>query len=286
MKEARNVRPRLRYSLESDAQSAKLARNMSGTEIIALAGAAAAAGVINAVAGGGTLITFPALLFFGTPPIVANATSTLALVFGTAGSVFGFRQQIAGVKPWLKRFTPVSLLGGLVGGILLTSTREEIFAKMVPFLILFATIIFVTQGAFRRFAGFADKSETTATPHARAVWAAVLFQFFVAVYGGYFGAGIGILMLASLGYLGLTNIHEMNCLKTVLSSLINQVAAIYFIFAGLIDWPKTLVMTAGAVAGYFLGAHYSQRIPQKSVRQIITAVGFIISAVMFYKQFR
>jgi len=259
---------------------------MSGTEIVALAAAAAAAGVINAVAGGGTLITFPALLFFGTPPLVANATSTLALVFGTAGSVYGFRQQIAGVKLWLKRFTPVSLLGGLVGGILLTRTREETFAKMVPFLILFATIIFVTQGAFRRFAGFADKSETTATPHARAVWAAVLFQFFVAVYGGYFGAGIGILMLASLGYLGLTNIHKMNCLKTVLSSLINQVAAIYFIFAGLIDWPKTLVMTAGAVAGYFLGAHYSQRIPQKSVRQIITAVGFIISAVMFYKQFR
>src|SRR5256885_12695802 len=111
---------------------------MSLTEIVGLVLAAAAGGAINAIAGGGTLITFPALLLFGTPPIVANATSTLALVFGTAGSVFGFRQQIAGLKPWLKRFTPVSLLDGLVGGILLTSTREEIFAKMVPFLILFA----------------------------------------------------------------------------------------------------------------------------------------------------
>ena len=108
----------------------------------------------------------------------------------------------------------------------------------------------------------------------------------MAIYGGYFGAGIGILMLASLGYLGLTDIHEMNALKTVLSSFINQIAAIYFIFAGLIDWPKALVMTAGALAGYFLGAHYSQRIPQRRVRQIITAVGFTISAVMFYKQFR
>ena len=259
---------------------------MSGTEIIALTAAAAIAGMINAVAGGGTLITFPALLFFGTPPLTANATSTLALVFGTAGSVYGFRRQIPAVKPWLKRFAPVSLLGGLGGGVLLTRTREEVFANLVPFLILFATIIFVTQGAFRRFAGFADKSETASAPHRRALWAAVLFQFFVAVYGGYFGAGIGILMLASLGYLGLTNIHEMNCLKTVLSSLINQVAAIYFIFAGLIDWPKTLVMTAGALAGYFLGAHYSQRIPQPRVRQIITAVGFLISGVMFYKQFR
>jgi len=259
---------------------------MSGTEILALAVAAAAAGTINAVAGGGTLIIFPALLFFGTPPVTANATSTLALVFGTAGSVYGFRQQIAPVTPWLKRFVPLSLLGGLVGGVLLTRTKEDVFARMVPFLILFATIIFVAQGAFRRFAGFADKSETASAPHRRALWAAVLFQFFVAVYGGYFGAGIGILMLASLGYLGLTNIHEMNCLKTVLGSLINQVAAIYFIFAGLIDWPKTLVMTAGAVTGYFLGAHYSQRIPQPRVRQIIMAVGFVISAVMFYRQFR
>src|SRR2546427_4394090 len=259
---------------------------MSGTEIIALAAGAGAAGMITAVAGGGTLITFPALLFFGTPPLTANATSTLALVFGTAGSVYGFRRQIASVKTWLKRFLPVSLLGGLAGGILLTRTREAVFSKMVPFLILFATLLFLAQGAFRRFAGFADKSGPAVSAHHRAVWAAILFQFCVALYGGYFGAGIGILMLASLSCLGLTNIHEMNAVKTVLSSIINQVAAAYFIFAGLIDWPKTFVMTAGAVAGYFLGAHYSQRIPQRRVRQIITGVGFLISAVMFYKQFQ
>jgi uncharacterized membrane protein YfcA len=259
---------------------------MSGTEVIALAAAAGAAGMINAVAGGGTLITFPALLFFGTPPLTANATSTLALVFGTAGSVYGFRRQIASVKTWLKRFLPVSLLGGLAGGILLTCTREAVFARMVPYLILFATILFLAQGAFRRFAALADKPEATVNPHRRAVWLAILFQFFVSVYGGYFGAGIGILMLASLGCLGLTDIHEMNAVKTTLSSIINQVAALYFIFAGLIDWPKTLVMTTGAVAGYFLGAHYSQRIPQRRVRQLITGVGFLISAVMFYKQVR
>jgi len=257
---------------------------MTGTEIIALAGAGAAAGVINAVASGGTLLTFPALLLFGTPPLTANASSTLALVLGTAGSVYGFRHQIAAVKPWLQRFLPVSLLGGLVGGVLLTRTREAVFARMVPYLILFATILFVAQGAFRRFADFSNASVTNPTPYRRAIWAAILFQFFVSVYGGYFGAGIGILMLASLSCLGLTNIHQMNAVKTVLSSLINQVAAIYFIFAGLIDWPKTLVMTLGAVAGYFLGAHYSQRIPQPRVRQIIASVGFIMSAAMFYRQ--
>jgi hypothetical protein len=107
----------------------------------------------------------------------------------------------------------------------------------------------------------------------------------VAVYGGYFGAGIGILMLASLGFIGLTDIHEMNALKTVLGSVINLVAAIYFIFAGLIAWPKAVVMTVGAVAGYYCGAHYAQQIPQKYVRRIITVIGFSISAVLFYQQF-
>ncbi len=259
---------------------------MTGNDVFALVAAGLGAGMVNAVAGGGTLISFPVLvLVVGTPQIVANATSTLALVFGTVGGVYGYRRAITEVGPWLKRFVPVSLAGGLLGGILLTKTREAVFAHLVPFLILFATILFLAQGAFRRFAGFNEKSDTVATHHHHAVWVAILFQFLVAVYGGYFGAGIGILMLASLGFLGLTDIHEMNGLKTILSSLINLVASIYFIFAGLIDWPKAGVMTAGALAGYWLGAHYSQRIPQRRVRQIITAIGFIISAAMFYKQF-
>ncbi|MGA2446525.1 MAG: sulfite exporter TauE/SafE family protein [Opitutaceae bacterium] len=246
---------------------------------------AMAAGVINAVAGGGTLITFPALLLARTPSVIANATSTLALVLGTSGGVFGYRRQLDPVRVWLRRFVPVSLLGGLIGAMLLTATGEKVFAKLVPFLLLFATVLFLGQGAFRRFAGFDDEPGITPHPHGRVVWAAVIFQFLVAVYGGYFGAGIGILMLASLGFVGLTDIHEMNALKTVLGSLINLVAAAYFIFAGLIAWPKAGVMTIGAVAGYFLGAHYAQRIPQKRVRQIITAIGFTISAALFYRQF-
>ena len=258
---------------------------MTLTELIVLSQAAAAAGMVNAIAGGGTLITFPTLLAFGMPSIIANATSTLALLVGTAGSVYGYREPIRAVRPWLKRFVPVSLLGGLLGGILLTVTKEETFAKMVPFLLLFATVLFLLQGPFRRFAGFGGQGEI-ATTHHHAVWGAVLFQFFVALYGGYFGAGIGILMLASLGLLGLTNIHEMNGLKTVLGSLINLVAAAYFIWAGLIDWPRAGVMTVGALAGYFLGSHFAQRIPQRRVRQLITGIGFAISAVLFYKQFR
>jgi len=254
---------------------------MSLVEALALCAAASAAGAVNALAGGGTVITFPVLLLFGTPPIVANATSTIALVFGTSGSIYGYRSQMALVRPWFWRFVPVSLLGGLLGGILLTHTSDAVFAKMVPFLLLFATVLFMTHGAFRAFAGF----DASSTPHRHAVLGAILFQFGVAFYGGYFGAGIGILMLATLGIMGLEDIHQMNALKTVLGCLINLVASIWFMFAGLIDWSRALPMTVAAIAGYYLGSHFAQRIPQQAVRRIITGVGFSISAVMFYKQF-
>ena len=258
---------------------------MSPLEACTLAASAAAAGVINAIAGGGTLLTFPALLFFGTAPIVANATSTLALVVGTAGSIFGFRRQWESVRGWLLRFVPVSILGGSLGSLLLTRTDDRIFARLVPFLILFATLLFLGRGAFQRFAGVARAGQPL-HPADRGVWLAIIFQFAVAVYGGYFGAGIGILMLASLGFLGLTDIHEMNALKNLLGSLINVVAAIWFVVCGLIDWPKAGVMTVGALVGYWVGAHFSQRLPQALVRHLITTIGLTISAVMFYRQFR
>jgi hypothetical protein len=253
------------------------------TEILGLMLAAVAGGAINAVAGGGTLVTFPALLFFGTPPIIANATSTLALVIGTSGSIYGYRAHLGPVRPWLWRFAPASLAGGLIGAILLTCTSNQTFSRLVPFLILFATVLFLAQGTFRRFAHLNGEAGHDGTHHA--VWGAIVFQFAVAVYGGYFGAGIGILMLASLGFIGLSNIHEMNTLKTILGSLINLVAAVWFIFAGLVEWPKAGVMTAGSLIGYFLGSHYAQRIPPQRVRQIITLIGFILSAVTFYKEF-
>jgi uncharacterized membrane protein YfcA len=252
-------------------------------EILGLLSSAAAAGAINAVAGGGTLLTFPTLLFFGTPSVVANATSTLALVFGTAGGTFGYRHHLKAIAPWLRRFLPVSLLGGLLGSALLTHTSDKTFSKLVPFLILFATVLFLAQGIFKRFAGSHLDDGKNHAP--RRIWVAIFFQFLVAIYGGYFGAGIGILMLASLGFIGLHDIHEMNTLKTLLGSLLNLVAAIWFIGAGLIDWPRAGVMTVGALAGYFLGSHFSQRIPQARVRQLITLIGFVISAVTFYKEF-
>lgn len=251
-------------------------------EIICLAAVAAIAGAINAVAGGGTLLTFPTLLFFGTAPVVANATSTVALVIGTAGSIFGFRQHLRAIQPWLVRFVPVSIAGGLIGSALLTHSDEKVFARLVPFLVLFATVLFLSQGAFRRLA----KRESAEAAGHPALWIAVVFQFAVSIYGGYFGAGIGILMLASLGFLGLRDIHQMNALKNLLGSLINLVAAVWFIASGLVDWSKAGVMTVGALVGYFVGAHYSQRIPQVATRRLITGIGFAISAYMFYRQLR
>jgi uncharacterized membrane protein YfcA len=255
---------------------------MTWTEIAGLLSAAMAGGAINAVAGGGTLVTFPTLLMFGTPPIVANATSTLALVIGTSGGIYGFRQHLQAVRPWLWRFVPISIAGGLIGSILLTLTSNRVFAKLVPFLILFATLLFLAQGMVRSFVK--EKSAETTDSHSL-VWGSMAFQFLVSIYGGYFGAGIGILMLASLGFIGLRHIHEMNTLKTILGSLINAVAALWFVSAGLIHWPKAGVMTIGAVFGYFLGSHFSQRISHARVRQIITLIGLALSILTFYQQF-
>lgn len=253
---------------------------MTAPEILSLLCAAAAAGAINAVAGGGTILTFPTLLAFGTPAVVANATSTVALVFGTSGSVYGFRRHIPSIREWLWRFIPVSLLGGLIGSWLLTVTGNEIFSRLVPYLILFATLLFLAQGVVARMV----RRSATELRREPLVWPAVLFQFLVAIYGGFFGAGIGILMLATLGFIGLSDIHQMNALKNILGSLINVVASVMFICRGMVDWPKVGVMTLGAVAGYYLGSHYSQKIPQLWVRRIVLAIGFGISGITFYRQ--
>jgi len=254
---------------------------MTWTQTLYLLGAALAAGAINAVAGGGTILTFPTLLGVGTLPVAANATSTVALMLGTGGSVFGFRRHIPAIRVWLWRFVPVSLLGGLIGSWLLTKTSNETFALLVPFLILFATLLFMIQGLLAKMV----KRSVEEPTGGKSVWPAVLFQFAVAIYGGYFGAGIGILMLATLGFIGLTDIHRMNALKNILGSLINVVASIMFVAKGMVEWPKAGVMTAGALVGYFIGAHYSQKIPQIWVRRIVLVVGFSISVITFYQKF-
>ncbi len=253
---------------------------MTGWQIVTLFGTAAIAGAMNSVAGGGTILTFPTLIAIGMPSIQANATSTVALLVGMGGSLYGYRAHLPAVRPWLKMFAPVSVLGGLVGAWLLTCTDEKAFDQLVPFLILFATLLFLFNNVIRRFAGM---ELVGGTPSATV--AAVLLQIVVAVYGGYFGAGIGILMLATMGLLGLHHIHEMNAIKTILAALINVVASAYFIFAGLVYWPQAVVMTAGAGIGYFLGSHFAQKIPQQYVRNLVGLIGISLSAIFFYREF-
>ncbi len=261
---------------------------MSTTEVILLAAAAFVAGAVNAVAGGGTLITFPVLILFGVPPVIANATSTLALVVGAFGGWFGFRKLISEIRPWLPAFLPVSLLGGWVGSFLVTHGKPETFSRLVPYLVLFATLLFMAQGGLRRLVTRRAADELISGhggPPSRGpgLLLAVFFQFLVSVYGGYFGAGIGILMLASFGLLGFTDIHRMNALKNLIGGLVNVVAAVWFTVSGLIDWPRMGIMAVGAVAGYYLGATCSQKLPQRAVRILISAIGLVIAAVMFWK---
>lgn len=258
---------------------------MSPAEITILTLAAFFAGAINAVAGGGTVLTFPALLAFGMPAIQANATSTLALLIGILGSVYGYRRPIRAVAPLITRFGLVSALGGLAGAILLTCSSEKFFSALVPFLLLFATILFLANNAFRRLVRIDPLTRPADLLHRRGFALALAFQFAVAVYGGYFGAGIGILMLATLGILGMHDIHEMNALKTVLGALVNLVAALYFILAGLIVWPEAILMTLGATGGYFLASYFAQRIPQNVVRNLAALISLAISAWLLWRQF-
>lgn len=251
---------------------------MDLSRALILLGAGALAGAMNSVAGGGTIVTFPSLIISGLSSIVANATSTIALLPGTLSSVFGYRRNIASVRHWLKLFAPVSLVGGLLGGILLVQTPSKVFDWLVPFLILFATILFMANATVARY--FQPTGEK---PSSRWLWGATLFQFGVALYGGYFGAGIGILMLASLGMLGFKDVHEMNTVKTILGFLINIVAAVYFAASGIIDWGSAGIMAIGTVIGGFSGAHYAQKVRQTTVRRIITGIGLVLSAIMFYR---
>jgi uncharacterized protein len=238
-----------------------------------------AAGAINSVAGGGTLLTFPTLVWLGLDSVAANATSTVAIWPGSLGSMWGYRKELRSADRRLLALTVPSLIGGIAGALLLRFTPPSIFDALVPFLILFATVLFMVQETVQRM------FKTGETRHSSARWlaGAMLFQFFVALYGGYFGAGIGILMLAALSILGLTDIHQMNGLKNFFALCINGVAALYFVFAHMVQWPYVLVMVAGAVAGGVGGAGLARRMGRTSVRRVVIGIGFAMAVSLFVK---
>lgn len=250
------------------------------------------AGVMNSIAGGGTLVTFPALVALGVPPIVANATSTVALWPGTLGSMWGYRGELQGARPWALGFALPSLLGGGFGAYLLLRTPAARFAALVPWLVLGATGLFMLQRPVLRWAQRrrverpgARSSEPTADLRLTSRWpptAILFYQCLVAIYGGYFGAGVGILMLAALGFMGLSNIHRMNGLKNWGGLCMNAVAATMFTFSSLVNWPVALGMAVGAVSGGYIGSRTAQRVSQELVRGAIVAIGLISGVLLFF----
>jgi len=248
--------------------------SLSPADVPLLIAAAFGAGVANAIAGGGTLLTFPALLFAGLPGITANATSAVALVPGALASAYGYRRELGAHRRWLSVLAPPSLLGGLAGGMLLLATPERTFTRLAPWLVLFATLLFVVQGWL---AG--DRAGRVA-PLAVGACAQVL----VAVYGGYFGAGMGILMLAILGFLGLEDIHGMNGLKSLCGVCINGVAAAWFLARGAVDGPAVLVMALGAAAGGWAGAGLARRIGRAHARHAVVTIGFLVTVALLLRR--
>ena len=247
----------------------------SGGTLILIA-SSVCAGVMNAMAGGGTILTFPTLLFLGKPAITANATSTVALWPGGAASLYGYREEVAAHRQWLKTLLLPSLFGGALGGVLLLQTPGRTFERLAPYLILFATVLFMLQGIVTRWT---LASHTPGPARARLI-VAWFFQFGVGVYGGYFGAGIGILMLAVLGFLGLSDIHAANGIKNFFAMCMNGVAAVYFILRGAVDWPAALVMIGGSVAGGYAGARFARSIGREKARVAVVVIGLAVAAIL------
>lgn len=253
---------------------------MALTHIAALVAAAFAAGAINSIAGGGTLITFPVLIWLGLDPKIANATSTVALWPGLFGGLFGYRRELENSSHLLVRLGATSVIGGAVGAALLIWTPSPLFAQLVPFLILFATILFMTQGSINRRLRL---QPLTTQPGTYWWLGAIVFQFFSSIYGGYFGAGNGILMLAALGLLGLHDIHRANGIKNFLGICINSVAVLSFALWHLVVWSDALIMAGAALAGGYFGASMAVRIGQVWVRRGIVVIGFVIFFAMIWK---
>lgn len=277
---------------------------------LALFAAAFAAGAVNSIAGGGTLLTFPVLLWFGLDEKIANATSTFALFPGLIGSLWGYRKEVRESRPLLWRFGVISFVGGTIGTLLLILTPNATFARLVPFLILFATVLFMLQEPLARrlrssderlSVGDGDKNSNDAALVAKrdeqvvkssasaqklgGRWWSIgsLLQLVAGVYGAYFGAGNGILILAVLGLSGVADIHRANGVKVFLAIVLNSIAIVGFALSGLIVWTDALLMAVAALAGGYYGANLARRLGQKTIRRVVIAIGLTIFALMLWR---
>ncbi|GCE04736.1 sulfite exporter TauE/SafE family protein [Dictyobacter aurantiacus] len=255
---------------------------MSLPTILLLFLVAIVGGTLNSVAGGGSFFTFPALIFANVQSVVANATSTVALWPGSVASAGAYRNELKMIdRRLLIVLVVTSLIGGVLGAFLLLMTPPSIFTTLIPYLLLIATLLFTFSGPVTKRLRLRRVEKTTLS--VSQLVGMSFAQLVIAVYGGYFGGGIGILMLATLALMGLENIHVMNGLKTVLASCINGVAVITFIVAGAIYWPAAIVMVVGAIIGGYGGAYFARKIDQRLIRYFVIVVGFVMTLYFFIK---
>jgi uncharacterized protein len=244
--------------------------------------AGALGGAINAVAGGGSFVAFPALMFTGVPPVSANATNTLALWVGVTASGGAYRNRLSISRRVMIPLIVTSVIGGLAGAFLLIKTPAQTFLKVMPWLMLGATLLF----AFGKHLTGRIAAGISSDASRGAIAGASVFELIVAVYGGYFGGGIGIMNLAMLAAMGMTDIHDMNALKVVLGGVINGVATVTFVITGAIVWPQAIVMTLGAILGGYFAAHYAQKLPQPWIRAFVILVGAAMTVYFFVLGYR
>lgn len=253
---------------------------MTLIDILILTLAALLAGALNAVAGGGSFASFPALVFVGIPPINANATNTVALWPGALASVVAYRREIIARSRVLVVLGIVSMIGGILGALLLLNTPQETFRRMVPYLLLVATLLF----AFGSHVTNWVRSHGELTENS---WPALIvvagLQLFIAIYGGFFGGGLGILMLATLTLLGMDNIHIMNGIKMLLNAIINGIAVAAFMYYRVVEWPHAILMMSGSIAGGYIAAHYARQLEPGLVRRFAILVGFIMTIIFFVR---
>ena len=247
-----------------------------GPELFLVGLAAVAAGMVNALAGGGTLITFPALIAAGIPPVAANVTNTVALCPGYLGGALAQRKDLQGQKRRLWLFMPAGAIGGIIGGFLLLNTGEKLFRALVPVLILLASALLASNDLVRGW--LARRSRQAASAETAEKWAALPVAL-AAVYGGYFGAGLSVIVMAVLGITLEDTITRINALKQTISLSANVAAAIFFLFSGKVDWLAALVMAVGALVGGALGGRLAGRIKPSTLRWTVVVIGVVVGVI-------
>jgi uncharacterized membrane protein YfcA len=245
-------------------------------DLLVAAVAAVAAGVVNALAGGGTLLTFPTLTALGLPAVAANVTNTVALAPGHLGATVAQARDLAGQGRKLRLFLPAGLLGGLAGGLLLLYTSERTFRLLVPYLILLASSLLAVQDPLR---GWLTRRLARMGAHGSHEALAVLPVFAASIYGGYFGAGLSVIVLAALGLLLDESLTRLNAVKQAIGFCVNVTAAALFLFSGKVVWPAAAVMVVGAVAGGALGGRLAGRVRPETLRRVVVVIGTAVGLV-------